>query len=69
MTFRMRSFPAWKGRWRTGATFSHRAMVSNSLWVASLGWEVIKRMRNSPGISLTAESRSEKSMGSGRSLP
>ena len=69
ITFRTRSFPAWKGRWSTGATFSHRAMVSKSFWVASLGWEVINRMRKSPGTAFTRSSRSAKSMGSSRSLP
>ena len=69
ITFSTRSFPAWKGRWSTGATFSHRAMVSNSLWVASLGWEVIKRTRKSPGMAFTCSSRSAKSMGSSRSFP
>ena len=62
ITLSTRSFPAWKGRWSTGATFSHRAMVSKSFWVASLGWEVIKRMRKSPGMAFTCSSRSEKSL-------
>ena len=64
-----RSFPDWKGRWMAGATFSHRAITSNSLSVASLGWEVMKRRRNSPGTALAASSRRGKSQPPSRSLP
>ena len=69
MAFRIRSFPAWKGRWKQGGDLGEEAMVSKSFWEASLGWLVMKRSRKSPGSSEAALSRSAKSMGSSRSLP
>ena len=64
-----RSHPDCTGRWKWGAAFSQRAMVSNSFSPASLGWLVMKRMRKSPGTALTRSSRSAKSTPSPRSFP
>ena len=69
MAARTRSFPDWKGRWIAGATFSHAAITSKSFSVASLGWEVMKRSKNSPGMPAAASKRRGKSQPPTRSLP